>query len=458
MATYTPLTTPLTSATNFSQLSPDSQFYINKKMGYDFGNLEKNYGSDAAFTDLNQLLTHKGAAPITSWSQADSALAPLIEKRNAGGIGNFLGKIGKFALPIAAGFLAGPLGGALAGATGLGTTAATALSGAGLGGLSSALTGQNALQGALFGGLSGGLQGATAGKVLAQSGPLKGSLITPGVSSAIASSGPMAGQLVTPSFGSGIGSSISGFNPDLLDKTASYASNLTSKVNGLGNEVSSALGLPTSVASGAGDVFGNVTGLSGSIPTAGKINMNNPLSTALSGYMQYNAQNDIAEKLKKSQQAALQQIQPYTATGAAANSQLAQALAAGFNPGDLSTDTGYQFRLGQGQDALNKSLAARGLGQSGAALKAAQEYGQNFASNEYADAYNRWLANNSQLNNVAGRGYNAASEAGDILGNIGAVGAQGIAGKNNALASTLSSFLSGRGIIGFDGSGNPIYG
>ena len=154
----------------------------------------------------------------------------------------------------------------------------------------------------------------------------------------------------------------------------------------------------------------------------------------------------------------MQQITPYTQTGASANQQLAQALAAGFNPGDLSEDAGYQFRLGQGQKALGQSLAARGMGQSGAALKAAQEYGQNLANQEYNDAYNRWLSQNSQLNSVANRGYTAASEAGDIMSNIGAVGAQGIAGRNNAVSSTLVSLLSGRGIIGFDNMGNPIYG
>ena len=186
--------------------------------------------------------------------------------------------------------------------------------------------------------------------------------------------------------------------------------------------------------------------------------MGNPLTTALSGYAEWKTQSDIADKLKKSQQLAMAQMQPYVNAGASANAKLQAALAKGFNPEDLASDPGYQFRLAQGQRGLGNSLAARGLGQSGAAMKAAQEYGQNFANQEYQDAYNRWLAQNQQLAGQANIGAASAKEAGDYLSNIGAVGAQGMMRKNNALSSALSCILSGRGIIDFDEKGNPIYG
>lgn len=47
--------------------------------------------------------------------------------------------------------------------------------------------------------------------------------------------------------------------------------------------------------------------------------------------------------------------------------------------------TGYQFRLGEGMDALNSGYAGAGVLQSGAAMRGALEYGQNFASNEFAN-------------------------------------------------------------------------
>ena len=49
----------------------------------------------------------------------------------------------------------------------------------------------------------------------------------------------------------------------------------------------------------------------------------------------------------------------------------------------------YQFQLKQGQQALDRSAAARGMGYSGAQMKAAQEYGQGMASQQYDKEYNR---------------------------------------------------------------------
>jgi hypothetical protein len=45
--------------------------------------------------------------------------------------------------------------------------------------------------------------------------------------------------------------------------------------------------------------------------------------------------------------------------------------------------TGYQFRLGEGLDAVNSAYAGIGGFQSGAAMRGINEYAQNFASNEF---------------------------------------------------------------------------
>lgn len=47
--------------------------------------------------------------------------------------------------------------------------------------------------------------------------------------------------------------------------------------------------------------------------------------------------------------------------------------------------TGYQFRVNEGQDAINTGYAARGLLQSGAALKGLEDYRQNTASAEFGN-------------------------------------------------------------------------
>lgn len=56
---------------------------------------------------------------------------------------------------------------------------------------------------------------------------------------------------------------------------------------------------------------------------------------------------------------------------------------------DVTQDPGYQFRLQQGQEALDNSAAQKGSLHSGAQQKALMAYGQNLASQEYQNAYKR---------------------------------------------------------------------
>jgi hypothetical protein len=65
-------------------------------------------------------------------------------------------------------------------------------------------------------------------------------------------------------------------------------------------------------------------------------------------------------------------------------------LVRGFTQADYQADPGYAFRLSEGQKALDRQAAARGGLISGAALKAAGRYGQDMASQEYSNAYNRF--------------------------------------------------------------------
>jgi hypothetical protein len=59
---------------------------------------------------------------------------------------------------------------------------------------------------------------------------------------------------------------------------------------------------------------------------------------------------------------------------------------------DAFNEPGYQFRLQSGSDALQRSAAAKGLLRTGGTLKDITEYGQNFASNEYGNVFNRALS------------------------------------------------------------------
>lgn len=73
--------------------------------------------------------------------------------------------------------------------------------------------------------------------------------------------------------------------------------------------------------------------------------------------------------------------------------------------------TGYQFRLGEGLDAVSSAYAGIGGLQSGAALRGINEYGQNFASNEFGNYLNA-LANQQAV------GAGAASSAAGVSQNF----------------------------------------
>ena len=68
----------------------------------------------------------------------------------------------------------------------------------------------------------------------------------------------------------------------------------------------------------------------------------------------------------------------------------------------FKSSTGYQTRLDEGYSALNAGYAGRGVLQSGAAVKSALRYGQEFASNEFGN----WLG---ALGNQQGVGFAGAS-------------------------------------------------
>jgi hypothetical protein len=56
---------------------------------------------------------------------------------------------------------------------------------------------------------------------------------------------------------------------------------------------------------------------------------------------------------------------------------------------NVFNDPGYQFRMNQGLDALERSAAARGMLRTGNTLKDIINYSQGLASTEYGNMFNR---------------------------------------------------------------------
>ncbi len=94
-----------------------------------------------------------------------------------------------------------------------------------------------------------------------------------------------------------------------------------------------------------------------------------------------------------------------------------------FSMSDFEQDPGYAFRLSEGQKALDRQAAARGGLISGGALKAAERYGQDMGSQEYANAFTRYQTNRANqlqpLQSLAGVGQTAANTLSNAAGNYG---------------------------------------
>jgi hypothetical protein len=132
-----------------------------------------------------------------------------------------------------------------------------------------------------------------------------------------------------------------------------------------------------------------------------------------------------------------------------------------FGMEDFQQDPGYAFRMSEGLKALDRQAAARGGLISGAALKGAQRYGQEAASQEFTNAFNRYQTNRANqlqpLQSLMGTSQTAANTlgnaaqgyaqgAGEAYMGAGNARASGYMGQANALSNAI-----GQGINNYQG-------
>lgn len=128
-----------------------------------------------------------------------------------------------------------------------------------------------------------------------------------------------------------------------------------------------------------------------------------------------------------------------------------------FSPQDLQAGLApnYQFMLGQGQQQAQRQANVAGGGIGGNALRALQEYTQNYAGNAYQNAFGNFQNQRTGIYNtlagIAGLGQQAvgtgaqagqaATTAAGQLG-VGAAGAQaaGLTGAANAVSGGLQNY------------------
>lgn len=164
---------------------------------------------------------------------------------------------------------------------------------------------------------------------------------------------------------------------------------------------------------------------------------------------------EIAENRRQYDQTR-EDFAPWRQTGANALQQLAGDINKPVTAEDVMSDPGYQFGMQQGQQALDRKIAAMGGRVSGAALKAASRYGTDYASSGYGAAYQRKQDRLNRLAALSGVGQTATgqtAQAGQFAtGNISnALSNQGNASaasqlyRGNIWANTSNKIISSLG-------------
>lgn len=135
------------------------------------------------------------------------------------------------------------------------------------------------------------------------------------------------------------------------------------------------------------------------------------------------------------------------------------SMARDFSMQDFQQDPGYGFRMSEGLKALERSAAGRGGAASGAAMKGITRFGQDLASQEYQNAFNRYMANRqarlSPLQNLMGVGAGAASGLMGGTRDVGEAQASGIVGAANARQQGINNLLNLGMMAAGVGMGNP---
>lgn len=181
-----------------------------------------------------------------------------------------------------------------------------------------------------------------------------------------------------------------------------------------------------------------------------------------------NAQKDSAaqamelqREMFRQQQANYQQQRedqaPWMQAGQSSLGELMRQMQAGqfevpyqrFDGSMLGADPGYQFRLAEGQKALERSASARGMLNSGAALKGLERYAQGFASNEFGNAFNRHQAEYATRQGQSMDRYNRLAG----MAGVGQASAQNLGSLGAAHSNQMGNFANNMsGLYGAQGN------
>ena len=189
-------------------------------------------------------------------------------------------------------------------------------------------------------------------------------------------------------------------------------------------------------------------------------------ASILGGRSQAKASKDAAKEQRRATQATIAQQEralerqiglqePFRQTGVNALADYGTASQyTPFGMDQFQADPGYQFRMSEGLKALERSASARGLLQSGGTLKDITRFGQDAASQEYQNAFQRYLTERQArlqpleyrigLGQAAASGQAAnvgstATNVGNLTTSLGNINSAGIMGQSNAYNNMLGN-------------------
>lgn len=166
----------------------------------------------------------------------------------------------------------------------------------------------------------------------------------------------------------------------------------------------------------------------------------------------FQKQTELQEPFRQGGITAQNEIMQLLGIGGDKAAQGYGSMAKAFGTDQFQQDPGYAFRQAEGMKALERSAAARGNLLSGSTMKGIQRFGQDLASQEYQNAFNRYQVERSArlnpLQSLMGSGQSATnvmtSAAGQMgqneasnLYNAGQARASGYIGSANALTNAL---------------------
>lgn len=193
---------------------------------------------------------------------------------------------------------------------------------------------------------------------------------------------------------------------------------------------------PAEMAAGGASSGGALNTLGGYASDAASYLKANPMlanlgGTAINGLIGAYSSNKALNAQTDATNAANALWAPYRDTGLNALGKINGLMT---NPGSITSDPGYQFGLGQGVQALDRSAASKGGLYSGAQQKASQRYGQDYAGTKLNDAYARY-------GNVAQLGATGTTNMSNNLTNLGQAGAGAALYQGNNLMNGVNNAL-----------------